>query len=30
VQDRGQMVLSRQADSSSYKKDVRGKTARRR
>ena len=30
VQDRGQMVLSRKADSSSYKKDVRGKAARRR
>jgi circadian clock protein KaiC len=30
VQDRGQMVLSRQADSSSYKKDVRAKAARRR
>jgi len=29
VQDRGQMVLSRQADSSSYKKDVRAKGARR-
>ena len=29
VQDRGQMVLSRQADSSSYKKDVRAKTVRR-
>src|SRR6267378_5011834 len=30
VQDRGQMVLSRQADSSSYKKDVRAKAARKR
>ena len=30
VQDRGQMVLSRQADSSSYKKDVRPKAARKR
>lgn len=30
VQDRGQMVLSRKADSSSYKKDVRAKTARKR
>jgi circadian clock protein KaiC len=30
VQDRGQMVLSRQADSSSYKKEVRAKAARKR
>jgi circadian clock protein KaiC len=30
VQDRGQMVLSRQADSSSYKKDGRAKGARKR
>ena len=30
AQDRGQMVLSRQADSSSYKKDVRAKGARKR
>jgi circadian clock protein KaiC len=30
VQDRGQMVLSRQADSSSYKKDVRTNGARKR
>ena len=30
VQDRGQMVLSRQADSSSYKKDVRATAARKR
>jgi circadian clock protein KaiC len=30
VQDRGRMVLSRKADSSSYKKDVRAKAARRR
>jgi circadian clock protein KaiC len=30
VQDRGQMVLSRKADSSSYKKDVRAEAARRR
>ena len=30
VQDRGQMVLSRKADSSSYKKDVLAKTARKR
>ena len=30
MQDRGQMVLSRQADSSSYKKDVREKAARKR
>jgi circadian clock protein KaiC len=30
VQDRGQMVLSRKADSASYKKDVRAKAARKR
>ncbi|HWZ41847.1 MAG TPA: circadian clock protein KaiC [Candidatus Saccharimonadales bacterium] len=30
MQDRGQMILSRQADPSSYKKDVRAKGARRR
>src|SRR6202171_5191296 len=30
VQDRGQMVLSRKADASSYKKDVRAKAARKR
>lgn len=30
VQDRGQMVLSRQADSSSYKKDVRASAERKR